>query len=1036
MSYRFLYTIGLVGFICGIPWYVSGQAFTDVATSVGVADGGSARGIAWGDYDGDGDLDLYLVNSGQANRLFRNSGVTLDADMALVTGLADNASGLGASWGDYDNDGDLDLYLSRNGQANRLFRNNGDGTFINVGLEAKVDDTDEGRSVVWGDYNNDGHLDLYLVNDGPNRLYRNDGNGSFTDVASVARVGDSGVSHAAAWGDYDNDGDLDLYLANGRSGLIHNGDPNRLYRNNGDGTFTDVGASARVDDDGDSRGVAWGDYDNDGDLDLYVANSDDAFLVVNAPNRLYINNGPAGFTDIAGAVGVNDPGNSRGVAWGDYDNDGYLDLYLANKNTNRLFRNDHSGGFTEVGDQFDVDDGRSGVSAAWGDFNKDGWLDLYVGNDNQPNRLYRNNITGSRWLSVRLVGAQSNRNGIGARVVSVLGTTRQLRDVDGGSGYFSQPSLPVEFGFGTQAVVDSLIIQWPSGLRQVLNQVPTNQHLTAFEVDAPADISGPVITLNAEIHRVDEQEAYTVQATVTDHSTIQKALLLYRLSGVLDWTDSLTMTAGFNNLYSISIPSEKVTRQGLAFSIRAQDQFGNVTESTVQGLSVSFTDFQSEGFSLPASQNATAEDFRMISIPAVVGDRNPVSILGASLNPNNESTYDRAAWRLLRWNGSQYLEYPSAGQFDSGTAFWLIARDPATIEIASATAASDVQRKVTLAPGWNQVGTPYLFPVHVSAIIDSNQAGLIEPTFWFWNGSGYEQATVLKPWHGYWVRSLASANIDLVIPRLDADLISPKRLSTGTRSSMDTDGWTLQLIATAGPMRDEVNYIGVHSRGVDGWDPQDISEPPPIGEGAVSLSFLHEDWPLFPGSYAGDIRAKGQEGYTWSFVIESDQPVGLPTSVEVAGFERLPSGIHAVLIDTETSVEIDLQHQRTLTFSSDKRHVRRTFTLIAGSAPYIKSTRETLIPATISLQQNTPNPFNPSTSIAFELPQSSHVKLVVYNLLGQEVRGLVNEIRAAGRHTIRWNGDNTTGRSVASGIYFYQLQVDAFVQTRKMILLR
>jgi len=834
VRYSFLHIIGLAEVVFVMPFSVFSQPFTDFAARVGVADAGPGRGVAWGDADQDGDLDLYLVNSGQANRLFRNSGTMLDGDIALVAGIADNASGFGAAWGDYDNDGDLDLYLARSGQTNRL------------------------------------------------------------------------------------------------------------YRNNGNGTFTNVAGSARVDDVGDGRGVAWADYDNDG----------------------------------------------------------YLDLYLVSENVNRLYRNDGAGGFTEVGDQLDVDDSSFGISAAWGDFNRDGWLDLYVVNASQPNRLYRNHITGSRWLSVSLVGSQSNRIGIGA-----------------------------------QTIIDSLIIQWPSGLRQVLKQVPTNQHLIAFEADAPTDITGPSITLSTDIHRVDEQEAYTVEATITDHSAIQKALLLYRLAGVPDWTDSLTMAVGPNSRYSISIPSSAVNRQGITFAIRARDQFGNSTESSVQGLSVAFIDFQSDGFSLPASRDGTAGNFRMISVPAVVGNRNPVSILGASLNPDNTGAYDKAIWRLLRWNGSQYIEYPSAGQFDPGSAFWLIARDPATIQLSSATAASDVQRKVTLTPGWNQIGTPYLFPVSVSAILDSNQTGIIEPTFWFWNGAGYGQATTLKPWHGYWVRSLASVNTDLVIPRLDADIVTPRRLSTRAGHPPGADGWTLQLIASAGAMRDAANFAGVHNRSLEAWDPQDISEPPSIGEGAVSLSFLHEDWSIFPGRYAGDIRAKGEEGYTWSFMVDSDLP-DIPATVEVAGLERLPVDMQVVIIDLKTSMEVNLQQRRKLTFIPEKRHERRAFTLIAGSSAYVKFARETLIPAAISLRQNAPNPFNPSTTIAFDLPKFANIQLRVLNILGQAVRRLVDETRSAGRHTVRWNGNNDRGRAVASGIYFYQLQLESFVQIRKMILLR
>ena len=143
-----------------------------------------------------------------------------------------------------------------------------------------------------------------------------------------------------------------------------------------------------------------------------------------------------------------------------------------------------------------------------------------------------------------------------------------------------------------------------------------------------------------------------------------------------------------------------------------------------------------------------------------------------------------------------------------------------------------------------------------------------------------------------------------------------------------------------------------------------------------------------------------------------------------------------VIIDLKTSMEVNLQQRRKLTFIPEKRHERRAFTLIAGSSAYVKFARETLIPAAISLRQNAPNPFNPSTTIAFDLPKFANIQLRILNILGQAVRRLVDETRSAGRHTVRWNGNNDRGRAVASGIYFYQLQVESFVQTRKMILLR
>ncbi len=304
--------------------------FTDVTAAAGVGDPGSARGVAWGDYDGDGDLDLSIANAGEANVLYRNNGNGTFTDVAAAAGVANTGASLGTSWADFDGDGDLDLYVGRWNQPNLLYRNNGDGTFTDVAVAAGVADGGRGEGVAWADFDGDGDLDLYLSNLGqPNRLYRNDGDGTFVDVAVTAGVAHAGNGTGASWGDYDGDGDPDLYLANWNQ-------PNVLYRNEGNGSFTDVSLAAGVGLGGLSRGVSWADVDADGDLDLSVTNTWQA-------NVLYRNNGDGTFTDIAAAAGVARSDDGRGAVWLDHDADGDLDLFLATAGgqANVLYRNNH-----------------------------------------------------------------------------------------------------------------------------------------------------------------------------------------------------------------------------------------------------------------------------------------------------------------------------------------------------------------------------------------------------------------------------------------------------------------------------------------------------------------------------------------------------------------------------------------------------------------------------------------------------------------------------------------------------------------------
>ncbi|MGD9402851.1 MAG: FG-GAP-like repeat-containing protein, partial [bacterium] len=368
--------------------------WSDVTTGP-LGETGWGRGLAWVDYDDDGDLDIFVTNRTTSDHLFRNDDLTAGGFVdATPVVLADTSDNRAAAWGDYDADGDLDLYVSTWG-PNKLYRNDSGGTFVNV-TTAPLDDSSIGNTASWADYDNDGDLDLYLVNNGPNRLFRNDGAEGFTDVTQGA-LGDTCLGMGMAWADYDDDGDLDLYIAN-RQG------PNLLLKNVGDDEFIDA-TTPEVAVPEQSGGAAWADYDNDGDLDLFVT--------TDGPDRLFRNDGGY-FADVSSAI-AEFRGAGRGVAWFDYDYDGDLDVYVANSDgSNGLWTNDGTGGFDSwvCGNQV-LDDEDSGFGTAWADYDQDGDLDLYLVN-NGSNRLYRNDMEpGNHWLEVKLTGVTSNVFGLG-----------------------------------------------------------------------------------------------------------------------------------------------------------------------------------------------------------------------------------------------------------------------------------------------------------------------------------------------------------------------------------------------------------------------------------------------------------------------------------------------------------------------------------------------------------------------------------------------------------------------------------------------
>jgi enediyne biosynthesis protein E4 len=445
--------------------------FTKVTSGAIAMDGGDSSGCAWGDFDGDGFPDLFVGNGGTKNFLYRNNG---DGTFSkLATSVPSRDSGYGGSWADFDNDGLLDLFVSNLG-SNYLYRNNGDGTFTKVTPFAGSSGSNS-WSGSWGDYDRDGWIDLFISNGAGNNnaLLHNNGDGTFTRVTLQRIVRDGGATIGAAWQDYDNDGWPDLYAAN-------NGGVSFLYHNLHDGTFERVSSQRIATDSQNAIVPDWGDYDNDGWPDLGVG--------VFGRNMIYRNLSDGTFARQTNGPAVLDSQNSEIVQWIDYDNDGYLDLFSANAGgqNNTLYHNSEEGTFTKVTTGSIVNDGGNSAGCAWADYDNDGYLDLFVANwqGSRPNFLYRNNGNTNHWLKVNCIGGASNRNGIGAKVraYATIGGKAfwQLREISGGTG-FGQTTPLAHFGLGDAPKVEKLRIEWPSGIVQELSNVEVNQVLNVVE---------------------------------------------------------------------------------------------------------------------------------------------------------------------------------------------------------------------------------------------------------------------------------------------------------------------------------------------------------------------------------------------------------------------------------------------------------------------------------------------------------------------------------------------------------------------------
>ncbi|MEO8659907.1 MAG: CRTAC1 family protein [Bryobacteraceae bacterium] len=482
-------------------------------------------GVCVADYDSDGWQDIYFVNGRGPHSLYRNNQNGTFTDVTTKAGVAGNAYGLGCVWGDYDNDGHPDLYVSQYGH-NILYRNNGDGSFTDVTAKAGVDGAAFGTVFHTGatffDYDKDGFLDLYTggyVDFGPQSrqtcklgssseascppsvysgspavLYRNNADGTFTNVTRKAGIYQpKGKNLSVQAVDYDNDGWPDLMVAN-------DGVEAYLYHNEHNGTFKEVALTSGVALSGDGLTMAamcisFGDYDNDGNLDLYISDFQ------NAPDHIWHNDGHGFFDEVsvrAGIAVITKSLLSFGGGFFDYDNDGLLDLFIANghvyqgveayKQINSLFHNEGRGKFIETakqsGEAFTVP--HLGRGAAFFDYDNDGFMDVVVGNNDDPPLLLHNNgVSVGHYLNLQLVGTKSNRDAMGARVKVTAGGITQMREIAGGGSYLSQSDLRAHVGLKSNKTADVVEVWWPSGAHQLFQSVEANHFYTITEGRAP-----------------------------------------------------------------------------------------------------------------------------------------------------------------------------------------------------------------------------------------------------------------------------------------------------------------------------------------------------------------------------------------------------------------------------------------------------------------------------------------------------------------------------------------------------------------------
>jgi hypothetical protein len=530
--------------------------FTRITEGPIVEDASYSARPAWGDYNGDGWVDLFVangLNTGAAavQFVFRNNGDGTFTRVEAAEGgdlVTDTIETVQGQWADFDNDGDLDMFRGSvpSGASNQLYVNDGGGHFTRVAANVGINSFGGVWGSACGDFDNDGFADVCLcpTDIGTNRLMRNQGDGTFVRCTTIP-FRNMGTGFPA-WGDADDDGDLDLFSPTWQSGN------NAFYRNQGDGSFIDD-VTARLGSSGSAVNPVWGDFDNDGDMDIILTRHQ-------APCFYFQNQGDGTFVEDGTRPALQTTG--VGAAAGDYDNDGDLDLFIPrgqwSGERSYLLENDGTAQFTSVVlGSFPLDTGHF-TGCSWADYDNDGDLDLFVSTaNNERNALYRNEGNANHWLIVRPKGIASNAAAIGTQVrIQTSSEARplwQMRQITGGNF----DDLRAHFGLGDATQVDTLRIEWPSGIVQEITNVPANQVLAVTEhqegaTNAPSLAMSNLTDGTVQLTATGQADLRYVFEASTDLAQWTKLAVRTNLTGTVNYTPPTS--AALQRFYRVVLP--------------------------------------------------------------------------------------------------------------------------------------------------------------------------------------------------------------------------------------------------------------------------------------------------------------------------------------------------------------------------------------------------------------------------------------------------------------------------------------------------
>ncbi|MEZ4851296.1 MAG: FG-GAP-like repeat-containing protein [Bacteroidia bacterium] len=954
-------------------------------------------------------------------------------------------------WGDYDNDNDLDILISgKNTQLGdsritHLYENR-DGTFVLDQTASDVLVNVAGGANAFGDYDNDGDLDILITGEDINknrvtRLYRNDGQSKFTDVTSdiAGIVGISGGS--VAWGDYNRDGFLDFVI----TGEISSSSAiTSVFKNLGDGKFADAGFTS-LQNVKNSK-ASWADYDQDSYLDLLVTGE----LAVpsfqpltriyryDAGNDVMVPNLTSQLEDI-----------SRGSAIrGDFDNDGYVDILLSGKNgagaearTTRLYRNDKAGNFNEdVLSSADLEDVDLGATV-FGDYNGDQKLDIILTGRTSTVPAQRSfavfrNIDGTPNTTL---GAPKDLNStINGTEVTLSWKAPDLTNPDIRSGLTYNVYLGTRNDLTSKVSPMSEIGGSRDGYRKLVSwgNMGTNTSMTLTDFpDGTYYWSVQVVDQDFEGSPFAAADSFSFQnpipmiidsSFVTEYKAGQDTVsyiqvltdtiiseVVVKYKGIAQETWKQEVIPSDNGTYRFAINANKVDEMGVEYVFEVLGTFGfNLSTDTIyayrrypQGFDFSNLDFGKEVI-----------NYNLLSIPLRLDNNAINQILDPVLGE-----YDIYKWRFWHYQGGKHVEYKSGiSSIEEGKGYWLITKDEHSFNSGGGLVVESNDSHpfvISLVQGWNQIGNPYPYNLAWQDVLEENPdaASVLDELLLF--NRGYQNGSVIARQRGAFV--FANSPIDLKIPvrkNLSVQRI-PRSRSFQPGGMYLSDGtWSLDIALRSGNWTYPLGGIGMHPQADSSKDRFDQMTAPRLSE-YLEMNFDHPEY--FEPKFSRDIVPVAKN-HVWEFTVNSnleEEEVDLDWDFTELKF----AGQKLILFDVERQLAIDMEEYSQ--YTSRSKRAERKFRIYYGSESFIA---DQLKPDFVSLGLAYPNPSAGKVTIPFALPSSMmpyQVELAIYSVSGQEIRRLGAENLREGFHQLEWDGNDETGNRVSRGVYLYKLNV-------------